>query len=94
MLLYVLIDNHDYYGSGEAELFIYSTKKEALIHLFGEKFDDDDEYWIEEFGKSCKEVSDVEFYENRIKNYTNGDGESMKSIFEIDTKTKKAKLIV
>lgn len=95
MLLYILIDNDDYFGDNKPEADVFDTKEEALEALFGSK---------EEFMKVCdpedemfqdiKDLTNEEYYQYRIDGYVNGDGDSSKFIFEINTETKQTKLIV
>lgn len=80
---YIIIDSHDYmFDTGIPEMIIYNTKEEALIDMFGEDTDGEFE-------------SLEEYHKYNIENYTRGDGESNKILFEVDILTNKmTKMII
>lgn len=89
---YILIDNNDYFSINDAKMEVYKTKKDALLELFGSPDGYEDENGNNPF--SGKRINWNKYFETRIKEFVNGDGDSIKHVFELDLITNIATIII
>jgi hypothetical protein len=86
MIFYILVDNNDYMNNEFLPIAeYYDTKEEALFSLFD---DCEKEDYYDENDNTFEDKSDSEYLTTRLKEYTYGDGESVKLIFEVNTDAK------
>jgi hypothetical protein len=83
MIKYIVINDHEYiFDNGIPEVMIYNDVTEAFKEIFGEDLEDS------EFDNL------IDYWNDCIKNYVNGDGCSSRFIFELDLENNSSKMIL
>jgi len=91
-ILYILVDEKDYFSDCKAEMIICKSKQDAFIKLFGSPKDYEDENG--NFPFSGSKINWNKYFKTELKDYVVGDGMPIKHIFKLDLETKIATLII